>query len=119
MERRSFRAMGTEVELFLDAEPCAGSDLALDRAEQEFERLEQLLSRFLPGSELSTLNRLGAIVAGDHLVTVTSLALEARQRTGGLFDPTVHDALVAAGYREDAEPLLWYASGYRTLAEAP
>ena len=27
--------------------------------------------------------------------------------------------IVAAGYREDAEPLLWYASGYRTLAEAP
>jgi flavin reductase (DIM6/NTAB) family NADH-FMN oxidoreductase RutF len=26
--------------------------------------------------------------------------------------------IVAAGYREDAEPLIWYASGYRTLAEA-
>jgi len=25
--------------------------------------------------------------------------------------------IVAAGYREDARPLLWYASGYRTLAE--
>src|SRR6186997_3649080 len=24
--------------------------------------------------------------------------------------------IVAAGYREDAEPLLWYASGYRELA---
>ena len=24
--------------------------------------------------------------------------------------------IVAAGYREDAEPLLWYASGYRQLA---
>ena len=27
--------------------------------------------------------------------------------------------IVAAGYREDAAPLLWYGSGYRTLAEAP
>ena len=27
--------------------------------------------------------------------------------------------IVAAGYREDAEPLLWYASGYRELATAP
>ena len=26
--------------------------------------------------------------------------------------------VVAAGYREDAEPLLWYASGYRELGEA-
>ncbi|MEO6294717.1 MAG: flavin reductase family protein [Candidatus Limnocylindria bacterium] len=25
--------------------------------------------------------------------------------------------IVAAGYREDAEPLLWYASGYRELAK--
>lgn len=27
--------------------------------------------------------------------------------------------IVAAGYREDAEPLLWYASGYRRLAPLP
>jgi flavin reductase (DIM6/NTAB) family NADH-FMN oxidoreductase RutF len=27
--------------------------------------------------------------------------------------------IVAAGYRDDAAPLLWYGSGYRTLAEAP
>ena len=26
--------------------------------------------------------------------------------------------IVAAGYREDAEPLVWYASGYRALAAA-
>ena len=98
MQRRSFHAMGTEVELLLDVEPDAEGDAALDRAEHEFERLEQLLSRFRADSELSTLNRLGAIEAGDDLFTVTSLALEARERTGGLFDPTVHDALVAAGY---------------------
>lgn len=98
MERRSFRAMGTDVELLLDAERGAEGDMALERAEHEFERLEQLLSRFRPDSELSALNRVGVIEAGDDLVRVTSLALEARERTGGLFDPTVHDALVAAGY---------------------
>jgi FAD:protein FMN transferase len=98
MECRSFQAMGTQVELLLDVEPGGESDAALARAEQEFERLEQLLSRFRPDSELSALNRLGAIEAGDDLVAVTALALEARERTGGLFDPTVHDALVAAGY---------------------
>ena len=98
MERRSFRAMGTEVELFLDADPGTASDTALDRVEHEFERLEQLLSRFRPDSELSALNRLGAIEAHDDLVAVTALALDARDRTGGLFDPTVHNALVAAGY---------------------
>jgi FAD:protein FMN transferase len=98
MERRSFHAMGTEVEVLLDAEPGAESDAALTRAEQEFERLEGLLSRFRPHSELSMLNRRGSLEAGNDLVTVTALALAARERTGGLFDPTVHDALVAAGY---------------------
>jgi thiamine biosynthesis lipoprotein len=98
MERRTFAAMGTEVELLLDTEPSAEGEAAFDRVEREFERLEALLSRFRPDSELSALNRLGSIEAGDDLLAVTTLALEARERTGGLFDPTVHDALVAAGY---------------------
>ncbi len=98
MERRSFPAMGTQVELLLDTEPSTESRHALDRAEAEFERLEALLSRFRPDSELWALNRRGALEAGPELVDVTRLALEARERTDGLFDPTVHDALVAAGY---------------------
>jgi FAD:protein FMN transferase len=98
MERHAFRAMGTDVELLLDAFPSAESAAALEQAQQELHRLEALLSRFLPGSELSALNRLGSLEAGDDLLAVTRLSLEARTRTGGLFDPTVHDALVAAGY---------------------
>jgi thiamine biosynthesis lipoprotein len=98
MERRAFPAMGTQVELLLDTEPSAESEAALDRAEHEFERLEALLSRFRPDSELSALNRSGALDAGPDLVEVTRLAVDARERTAGRFDPTVHDALVAAGY---------------------
>ncbi len=96
--RRSFRAMGTDVELFLAAEPGPAADRALNAAENEFERVEALLSRFRPESELSALNRQGRIEAGDDLLAVVGLALEARKRTDGRFDPTVHDALVAAGY---------------------
>lgn len=98
MERHSFPAMGTHVELYLDTEPSAESRAAFQAAEREFERLEALLSRFRPDSELSALNRRGALDAGPELVEVTRLALEARERTDGLFDPTVHDALVSAGY---------------------
>lgn len=98
MQRRSFPAMGTQVELLLDAEPSAEGELAFARAEREFERLEALLSRFRPDSELSALNRYGILDAGPDLVAVTQLALEARRHTDGRFDPTVHDALVAAGY---------------------
>jgi thiamine biosynthesis lipoprotein len=98
MQRHSFSAMGTTIELLLDAEPSAESELALAQAEREFERLEALLSRFRPDSELSALNRSGALDAGEDLATVTRLAVEAREQTAGRFDPTVHDALVAAGY---------------------
>jgi len=98
MERHSFPAMGTQVELFLDTSPSAESRSAFDSAQREFERLEALLSRFRPDSELSALNRRGALDAGPELAEVVRLALEARDRTAGLFDPTVHDALVSAGY---------------------
>ncbi len=98
MERHSFPAMGTHVEFYLDTESSAESRAAFEAAEREFERLEALLSRFRPDSELSALNRRGALDAGPELVEVTRLALEARERTDGLFDPTVHDALVSAGY---------------------
>ena len=94
MFRRSFRAMGTEIEVLLDAD----SDAPLAEAEQELRRLESLLSRFLPESELSRLNAAGSLDVGPELLELAELALAARERTGGRFDPTVHDALVAAGY---------------------
>jgi FAD:protein FMN transferase len=99
IRRHSFHAMGTDVELLLDGEP--GERFAA--VEAEFERLEALLSRFRPESELSRLNSAGELVAGPDLVTVTELALAARERTGGLFDPTLHDAVVAAGYDRSFE----------------
>ena len=98
MQRRGFHAMGTEISLLLAAEPGPEAEAALSAAEHEFERVEALLSRFRPDSELSELNREGRIEASDDLLSVVDLALDARARTGGRFDPTVHDALVAAGY---------------------
>lgn len=99
MQRRVFPAMGTDVELLLDAPAGERATRALERAGEEFERLEQLMSRFRASSELSRLNRDGRIERASHdLVRVVELALEAREATGGLFDPTVHDAVVAAGY---------------------
>jgi thiamine biosynthesis lipoprotein len=95
MKRRSFKAMGTTIELVVDAEDA---ERPLAAAQAEFERLEQVLSRFRPDSELSTLNRGGSLEASHDLAEVVALALVARQWTKGLFDPTVHDAVAAAGY---------------------
>jgi thiamine biosynthesis lipoprotein len=98
MRRHAFRAMGTDVELF-------GAPAGFDVVEREFERLEAILSRFRPESELSRLNRDGEIDASPVLLEVTRLALAARDETGGRFDPTVHDAVVAAGYDRSFELL--------------
>ena len=98
MERHAFHAMGTQVEALLDTPPSLDAVLALASVEREFRRLEGLLTRFDSASELSRLNAAGAIEAGDDLLAVVELSLAARERTGGRFDPAIHDALVAAGY---------------------
>jgi thiamine biosynthesis lipoprotein len=92
--------MGTEIELYVDAD---GAATKLDAAESEFHRLEDILSRFRQGSELSVLNRDGQIEASLDLARVVALSLEARLRTNGRFDPTVHDAVVSAGYDRSFE----------------
>jgi thiamine biosynthesis lipoprotein len=105
MLRRRFRAMGTDMELMLVARPGARAIHALAAAERELRLLESLLSRFDPASQLSQLNRQGAMRAGPDLLAVVQLALAAREQTGGRFYPTEHDALVAAGYDRSFEQL--------------
>ncbi len=105
MKRHVFRAMGTEVELLVESHGDGEPRGAFAAVEREFERLEAILSRFRPESELSRLNRDGRIEAGPDLLRVVTLALEARVSTGGLFDPTIHDALVAAGYDRSFDEL--------------
>ena len=98
LRRHTFEAMGTSLELLLDAESTPASATALALAETEIRRLEGVFSRFRPDSELTALNEAGSMTVGPELLEVTDFALAARERTGGRFDPTVHDALVAAGY---------------------
>lgn len=112
--RHRFRAMGTSIELLVEADEAT---TALAAAEQEFHRLEALLSRFRPDSELSRLNAEGSLAAGPDLLRVLGLALEANARTGGRFDITVHDALVAAGYDRSFE--LVPADGGAPAAPSP
>lgn len=99
MIEHRLRAMGTDVELLLDADPSPAADAALAAARWEIANGEALLSRFDARSELTRLNRERWIAdPSPELMTVLRLALEARLATGGRFDPFVHDALVGAGY---------------------
>ncbi len=97
MRTHAFEAMGTTVECLLEEDASADGN-SFGEVEDEFRRLEEIFTRFDEESELSRLNREGSLEVGVELLDVTELALDARERTGGRFDPTVHDAVVAAGY---------------------
>ena len=105
MVRERFAAMGTTVEMLLDAPAGPGARAAVAAARAEFARLEGLLSRFRPDSELSRLNRCRRMRAGSDLVRVLGTALAMRRRSGGRFDPTVGRAVAAQGYDRSFETL--------------
>jgi thiamine biosynthesis lipoprotein len=94
-----FRAMGTHVHLLVVGAPAG----ALDRARARVLDLERRWSRFLPHSELSRLNRRapGAERVSAETLGLVGRAIEGWRATGGAFDPTVHDAVIAAGYDRD------------------
>lgn len=95
-----FRAMGSEIALWLEADATAAGT-AFTQVEALFAANEAALSRFRPDSELSQLNER----AGGEPVPVSPLlwdvltdALALARVTDGLFDPTLLAALEAAGY---------------------
>ncbi|MFN8222275.1 MAG: FAD:protein FMN transferase [Gaiellales bacterium] len=90
--------MGTEVTVLLDAPDSQVAAAALADVETTFRTIESLCTRFSPDSALSRLNEAGAGEVPELLAEVVRAALTARESTAGLFDPTVHDAVVAAGY---------------------
>jgi len=105
LESSSFRCMTTEIELFLDAGDAQLASEALRSAERFFQEVEARFSRFLPDSELVQLNRTpdeAARVSPD-LAELVELALAAARASDGIFDPTVIDALEAAGYDRSIE----------------
>ena len=89
-----FPGMGSTIHVAL----TGGRDADLDFARRRLEELEALWSRFRADSELSRLNEAGELEVSAHTRDAVLLALRAWRLTHGIFDPTVHDAVVAAGY---------------------
>jgi FAD:protein FMN transferase len=89
--------MGTTVSMLL---PEDQGELGVSIVRTLFSEWEQALSRFLPASELSRLNRQAGIstAVSDLLYQVLATALNAAQATGGVYDPTLLDQLVQLGY---------------------
>ena len=99
-----FRAMGTTVSLLL---PEAQFHVGVEATQDLFAEWEQTLSRFLPDSELSQLNRHTGVPvdASPLLFRVLYAAYKAAQETEGLFDPTLLTQLVEIGYDRSFDKL--------------
>jgi thiamine biosynthesis lipoprotein len=94
--QRFVRAMGSEAHIVVGDAP----DSVADWAPAELERLEQSWSRFRSDSELVHLNSCAgewADVSASMLLALTCAA-DLHRATAGRFDPTIIDALEAAGY---------------------
>ncbi|HEX3332417.1 MAG TPA: FAD:protein FMN transferase [Gaiellales bacterium] len=109
LEQLSFTAMGTicSITVTVVRDDVRSAERALAAARAEVAACERVLSRFLPGSDLSRLNATpGAWIEVDpRLLDALDAALDARAETGGRFDPTVLPALVAVGYDRSYEQL--------------
>lgn len=101
-ERRG-RVMASDLHLVATGDGSVDLEAALDAATHRLDHLERAWSRFLPGSDVSRINRLGAHGGGEIGVDPSTLVLlgamvEGHQSTSGRYDPTVLRALLAEGY---------------------
>ncbi len=88
----SFPAMGTHFELVLYHEREELLRALLNEIQEEVERLEAKLSRYLPTSEVSRINRLAGkepVLIDFEMLEILSLALDFHRRSEGAFDITV------------------------------
>ncbi len=94
----TFRALGTDVRLIVTGR---GAHTAVAHVREAILDYHARLSRFLPESELSALNRdpRPVVPASALLRAAVRAGLWAAERSGGLVDPCLLDALEAAGYR--------------------
>ncbi len=99
-----FRAMNTAVQTWLYSQTDSAVLLDVQRL---FDSFERRLSRFDPASELSRLNACAdeTFRASPALLDAVEAALWAAQMTGGLYDPTLLEALERAGYDRSFEKI--------------
>lgn len=115
--RREWRAMGTDVEVIV----TGGTAAMLDAAQARIEDLEARWSRFRPDSELLRLHAHPGrpVVVSDETFAVLELSIDAWRSTWGAFDPSVHDAVRAAGYTADFDHLEREQTAGTIAAPAP
>jgi thiamine biosynthesis lipoprotein len=100
--RRTFECFGGLVSVAVLGPDSMDPAGALGRAEAELLAAHRQLSRFLPGSELSKLNRdaRATVPAEPLLLDLAAAACEAGELTDGMVDATMVNEIEAVGYRD-------------------
>ena len=75
---------------------------AVVQAAEEMERMERILSRTLPNSEVSRLNAVGSAHTGPEVQRLAEASAHYREATGGAFDITVAPVVSAWGFTTDS-----------------
>jgi len=103
--QRSFACFGGTVTIHVRAEEEARSAAAVEQARRFLLDAHNQLSRFLPESELSRLNRDSRpdVPATPLLRSLAAAVAIAGANSGGLVDATLLGAIESAGYRESLE----------------
>ena len=87
---RSSRALGTAISITVAHADAALAGRAIERAFAEVREIEQILSVYLPDSQVSRLNRGERIAdAHPHLIAMLAASLDLSHRSDGAFDVTV------------------------------
>jgi thiamine biosynthesis lipoprotein len=110
--------MGTTLEI-IGPDDHAAWNAAVGAVLARFASEEARFSRFRDDSELTRVNRGSGTPTevSPAFAEVVRLSLAAAQASGGAFDPTVYDALIAAGYDRDFDEVLAGARGALSPAE--
>jgi len=120
MNQFEFRAMNTDIQLFAEG-PAEAVETGFSKAKAYIEASEKRFTRFSDGSELSQLNALAGawFEASPELFDVMVQAQRLHALTGGLFDPSILNALVTAGYDRSFDEIRVRGAGTATLPVRP
>ncbi len=108
---RSFRAIGTTATVVVQDADVADEAARLLAA--DLEEIDLACSRFRPDSELEYVHAHSGttVQVGPLLFEALRVAVDAAERTGGVVDPTVGNAIAALGYDADLDVVLARPAG--------
>jgi len=102
---RSVYAMGTEYTMDLYGANTTILEGAAEQASEEVKRIDQLLSNYIPDSELSTVNREAyehPVAVSPELFTLLSDCIDYSRKSQGSFDITVGPLMKVWGFYKDS-----------------